>query len=403
MDTTRPEPFFLPADAALLRVPPPAPYVYRSGAKRAAAGLLDFAGDLVLARRPFPVDWARVERAAVLRLDHLGDLINALPALRRLRKALPKAALDLWVGPWGLELAGLFRDVDAVRVAEAPWFGRPRREAWPWASIAALGEGLRAGNYGAAFELRGELRHLLALRRSGIRVRAGLALTAGRFLLTHPARWNPALHEQEQNLSLLDQAGLPTAAADGAPYLHLDAAALREAAAVSRSLKLGRAPVLVQAACGTNAKRWSPEAWAAVLRGLPAGAPLALLGSAAEAPEMRAIAARVRRPVAVAAGRLSLAALAALLGRARLLLSVDSGPAHLAAVQGAPVLALFSGTNDPRRWAPRGRRVRILRAPDFPCSPCELTDCPYGNACMRAIGPRDVLAAARRMLKEGKP
>jgi heptosyltransferase-2/heptosyltransferase-3 len=389
-------------EAARLRVARPAPYVYRSRLRRAAATALDAAGDAFLARRPQAVDWTQVRRVAVLRLDHLGDLVLALPALRRLKSALPHAGLDLWVGPWGEDLAGLFTDVDAVRVSPAPWFKRPIREDWPWGSIVSLAKGLRAGDYDAAFELRGDLRHHLALWFSGIGVRAGQAVTAGRFLLSHPARWTPGTHEQDQSLSLMDQAGVPAAGQGSAPYLTLSKDALREAAALRRSLKLGASPVLAQAGGGAPSRLWTQEAWAAVLNGLPKDVPVALLGSEEERAEMRAIAARVKRPLALAAGRLKMATLAALLGQARLVLAVNTGPAHLAAIQGTPVLVVFSAANEAARWAPRGRRVRVLAARDFPCSPCELTVCPYDNACMRAVSPQSALLEARRMLKAGR-
>jgi ADP-heptose:LPS heptosyltransferase len=174
---------------------------------------------------------------------------------------------------------------------------------------------------------------------------------------------------------------------------------VEQAQAVAKELALGPRPILVQAASGAASKRWTPEAWVEVLEGLPADVPVALLGSAAEREEMEAIARKARRPVAVAAGRLELSALAALLGAARLVLSVDSGPAHLASVQGVPVLSLFSGTNRAAQWAPRGREVEVIQAQGFPCSPCELSVCPYGNACMKAIDPAAVLAAARKLLR----
>jgi ADP-heptose:LPS heptosyltransferase len=404
----------MPPDAARLRVERPNPYVYRSRLKRAAAAALDAAGDAFLARRPEVVDWTRVRRVAVLRLDHLGDLVLTLPALRRLKLALPHAALDLWVGPWGKDLAELFTDVDAVHVTPAPWFKRPQREAWPWASIGSLAKGLRAGNYDAAFELRGDLRHHLALWLSGIGVRAGQAVTAGRFLLSHPVRWMPGVHEQDQSLSLMDQAGVPAVGHsqnhsqsrgrknNSGGYLSLPESARREAAALCRSLKLGASPVLVQAGGGAPSRLWTPESWAAVLQGLPRSVPVALLGSEEERGDMQAIAARVKRPVALAAGRLKMATLAALLGQARLVLSVNSGPAHLAAIQGTPVLVVFSAANEAARWATRGQGVRVLAARDFPCSPCELTVCPYDNACMRAVGPDSVLLEARRMLAAGR-
>jgi heptosyltransferase-2/heptosyltransferase-3 len=206
---------------------------------------------------------------------------------------------------------------------------------------------------------------------------------------------------------VLDAAGVPGADQGREAYLKLPLAAEREAAAVAKALKLGSRPVLVQAACGTQAKRWPQAAWAQVLGGIPKGTPVALLGSRDEREEMLAIAKQVKRPVAVAAGKLSLSGLAALIGRARLMLSVDSGPAHLAAVQGVPVLSLFSATNRASQWAPKapglaslkGARVQVLQAEGFPCSPCELSVCPYGNACMKAIDPATVLAAARKFLR----
>jgi ADP-heptose:LPS heptosyltransferase len=394
----------LPPEAARLRVALPDPYVYKARWKRAAARALDACGSLLMGAAPPRVDWQAQRRIAVLRLDHLGDLLHALPALRRLRRALPKAQIELWVGPWGRELAGLFCDVDQVHVTPAGWFERPSRQAWPWAQIGALARDLRTQSYDAAFELRGDLRHHLALWKAAIPVRAGQVLTAGGFLLTHRAAWRPELHEQEQGLAVLDAAGVPEAPQGTEAYLKLPAAALREAAAVTKALKLGRRPVLVQAACGTQAKRWPQANWAQVLGALPAGTPVALLGSRDEREEMLAIAKQVKRPVAVAAGKLSLSGLAALVAQARLVLSVDSGPAHLAAVQGVPVLSLFSGTNRASQWAPKapgpGRaKVRVLQAEGFPCSPCELSVCPYGNACMQAIGPATVLVAARKLLR----
>ena len=177
---------------------------------RGLAWCLDLAGQLILGGEPHGVDWAHQDRIAVLRLDHLGDLLHALPALRRLRLVSPRARIDLWVGPWGQELASLFADVDTVRVTPAGWFARPRRQEWPWKQIWSLASGLNKEHYSAAVELRGDLRHHMALRLAGIPVRAGQSLTAGNFLLTHPAVWQPDLHEQEQGLSVLDGAWVPS-------------------------------------------------------------------------------------------------------------------------------------------------------------------------------------------------
>ena len=378
--------------SAALRVAPPDPYVYKSKLKRAAAQLIDAVGDFWLAPESGALDWQACKRVAVLRLDHLGDLLNAFPALAALRKRLPKSRIDLFVGPWGRELAGLCPSVDSVVVHEAPWFQRPQRVEWPWPSIAALGRELKAGCYDLAIELRGDLRHHLALWASQTPLRLGHAVTAGRFLLTHPGAYQTGLHEIEQNLALVD------AKADTQVRLKLPAAALTEAKKVMSKFGLKKGFIAIQAACGTPAKRWIPGRWAELIKGLPLRHQVVLLGASAERDEMASIAAQCgRRKPFVAAGMLSLGGLAALLKQSGLLISVDSGPAHLAAAVGTPILGLYSGTNLLGQWGVRGKEVRILRA-EVPCSPCELSSCPYTNECMRRISSIEALGAALEML-----
>ncbi|HSS44353.1 MAG TPA: glycosyltransferase family 9 protein, partial [Thermoanaerobaculia bacterium] len=88
--------------------------------------------------------------------------------------------------------------------------------------------------------------------------------------------------------------------------------------------------------------------------------------------------------------------LAGALARARLLVSNDSGPMHLASAVGTPVLAFF-GPTDPARTAPVGSVSRILDRYVF-CSPCYLKACPYGHECMKEITVEQALAAVEELL-----
>jgi ADP-heptose:LPS heptosyltransferase len=381
-------------------------YRYRSAALRAAAAGFDAAGWLL----PVPRRWQRVDlsalrRVAVLRLDHLGDLLLALPALGRLRAALPDAEIHLYTGPWGAELAGLFSAVDAVKVTPAGWFRRPGPRRGAWGDVAALTRSLRDGGYDLSLDLRGDLRHHLAAWAAGVPLRAGHGITGGGFLLTHEAAYRPGAHESDQALAVLEALGLPDRGMPSAPALRLPPAAVAQARALRRALGLGPRFVAVQAASGAAAKRWPVEHWAAWLKGLPRGLDACLLGSAVERDEMEALAkaaAGSGRRVAVAAGALSLPGLAAFIRLSRMMASVDSGPAHLAQALGVPVLSLFSGTNVAAQWAPRGPQVTVLQAQGIICAPCGLSDCPIGNACMRALGPLDAGAAARSLLRPAK-
>jgi heptosyltransferase-2 len=350
-----------------------------------------------------PVDWPRVRRVAVLRLDHLGDLLLSFPALEALRRGLPQARIDLYVAPWSLELARLCPHVDAVQALPAPWFERPQRQAWPLGSLRQSARRLAQGRYDLGIDLRGELRHALLLKLAGIPQRLGALQTAGAFLLTQALTPAPG-HEAQRAWGLLKEAGLPLAGAKAArPSLDPGDAARREAARWAKARGLAPGFVALHPFAGSPSRRWPQSHWRELMHGLPGRGKALLLGSGDEAEGLRALMPEGRRQRFVpAAGELSLPLLAAMLERAGLFIGLNSGPGHLAAAVGVPVLSIFSAANDPARWGPLGPRVKVL-VEAAPCGPCELAECPLGNACMRALLPQRALAQARAMLRSRRP
>jgi ADP-heptose:LPS heptosyltransferase len=158
--------------------------------------------------------------------------------------------------------------------------------------------------------------------------------------------------------------------------------------------------VVAHVGAGTPAKQWLIEHWRELIARLTRdyGAQVVLVGGAADRAVARALA---RRPTSSGdgpevvdwTGHLRLAALAALAERCDLFVGADSGPAHLAAAVGARVAVLWSGTNEPRQWRPRGDRVRVIRE-EVPCRPCHRRACPWADhPCMKGIRPDRVLAA----------
>jgi lipopolysaccharide heptosyltransferase II len=147
-----------------------------------------------------------------------------------------------------------------------------------------------------------------------------------------------------------------------------------------------------------SAKRWVPERYAETGDRLSrrSGARVAILGGPDERAMAEDIAAGMREPVKVLAGCTTLSELMGVLSRLRLLVTNDSGPMHLAAALGVPVVAVF-GPTDWRETAPRGQRHRVVREPVH-CSPCLLRECPIDHRCMKRVGTERVLAEAGALL-----
>jgi heptosyltransferase-2 len=143
-----------------------------------------------------------------------------------------------------------------------------------------------------------------------------------------------------------------------------------------------------------SAKRWLPERFGAVaeLVARRVGGKVAVLGGPAERPLGEAIAAQLRVPVRVLTGETTLPGLVGVLKRLRLLLTNDSGPMHLAAALGTPLVAVF-GSTDWAETAPVGRNAVLVRE-QVDCSPCLLRECPIDHRCMTRVGVDRVAEAA---------
>ena len=126
-----------------------------------------------------------------------------------------------------------------------------------------------------------------------------------------------------------------------------------------------------------------------------------MTGSLSDLPLARRLAARMDPAPFLVAGRTDLRVLIALLKKIDLFVTLDSGPMHLAAALGTPLVALF-GPTDPRLNGPYGAGGTILRVP-LPCSPCLKRRCQIQDdrLCMRSISEEDVVEAASAILATG--
>ncbi len=339
----------------------------------------------------------------LIRLTALGDVVLIEPVVRALRAAFPGVRVDLVTEA---HHAALMRDaggLDAVvaydrRGADAGWRG-------PWRVAARL----PSRRYDLVVDLQGKLRTRVLARR----VAAGRRLvlrkrSLGRALLALLGRDPPLTDRHSVDLYLSALAPLwgdapPALPAPVAPRLDFPPVEAEpghehETGRAGAALQIGLCPGTTHAT-----KRWAPERFAALADALADRRPEArflLVGGPSDRAELDALRGAVRsaRLLDEDVAGLDVAGLGRRLSRLDLLVGVDSGPAHLAAASGVPVVAIF-GPTSPLRWGPRGPAHRAVSL-GLDCAPCSNVGgprCPRADrdhACLRELEVEPVLEAA---------
>lgn len=367
-------------------------YVYKRRWKRRVARAVDGLG-AALVRHPEGAAAPAARRIVLVRLDHLGDVVCMLPLVEALARLEPRPHLATLTSTAGAVLLRDVATIDERLVYDAPWFARRYTGKSP-AGVRSVVRTLRARGFDAAFELTGDARHHALLAWAGIPFRAGWGITGGGFLLHRELEWSPRRHAVDANLEFLATLGCPVEAG-ALPHLAWDSTP--DETTWRERVGVGPDTILFHVDAGTAAKRWLPERWGGLVRqACERGARAVLVGadgrlSAALRPHLAGL------PVRDLVGHTTLGQLVSALQSARAVVSTDSGPAHIAAALGKPVLVVWSGSNDPERWQPRGD-VSLVRHP-VPCEFCQERICPLRHhACMRDLMLDEVAPALEAFL-----
>ena len=326
------------------------------------------------------------QRILLIRLTALGDVVLGTPLLHALRVAFPEATID-----W------LVHEAFAPLLEPEPELSR----VIPWKpGERSLAARLRATGYDWVIDLQNKPRtawlrsrlragHVVALRKRTV-VQA-LASIVG---LEKPAQGPSAV---EANLSIGERLGVAPAGLQ--PQLRLSEAGRAE---VAELLARRRAQRLWGIAPATRwaTKRWPPQRFAELAaQAALDGADIVLLGGPADRAVLEEVGRGLGRALIGDTAGCSVAGLAAAVAACSVVVSNDSGPAHLAAALGRPLAVLF-GPTAPGRWAPTGPGVRVLYD-SLPCSPCSnhgSDRCPLGtHACLENIPLTRVLETAREV------
>jgi heptosyltransferase-2 len=314
----------------------------------------------------------------------LGDCVMALPVLWAIRRAHPEDPLSVLARG---KFAGLFRaERSAATVLPRSGLFRDVRR-------------LRRERFAEAWLLPNSFRSALAPWLAGIPERIGYDTDFRGPLLTRrlkePRRTEHQLRDYD---ALLRSRGIEPDLE--APRLPVTAKALDRAASSLDAAGVDRDSPLALLAPGAAfgwTKRWPPDRYAALGDLLASrGLGCAVVIGPGEEKLGAAVAASARARLPVVGADLDPLELLALLSCARVVVANDSGPMHLAAGVGVPVVAFF-GPTDPGRTAPTGAPSRVLDRYVF-CSPCYLKQCPYGHECMREISPEDALRAVEDLV-----
>jgi len=365
----------------------------------AASALVSVMTNLIGAFRPSSRRAPR--RILVVKLDHLGDVITATPALRALRDAHPEARIDLLVAP---AVAPLFEDGPLVNRVLS--YDSPRYRRGPAFQDTALP--MQGERYDTIIELRGDWPTLSLpfrvgaarrLDRGSVRIRDWLSRRFG----GRRGRSRAPLHEVESNLEVvrpLLPAGTPATPPAAEIHISFPAHDSLEWRLAEADIDPSRPIVTIHPGAHWRPRAWLPDRFAAIADWVAEhyDAQVVLIGSAGERDVEAAVRDRVGKARALSMfGTLTLPELAALLQRSSLLIGNDSGVAHLAAACGAPTVALF-GPQDPRRFRPWSDRSIALHHP-VPCFPCAQIRCIHPELpCVNLVEISEVQAAVRTLL-----
>ncbi|MGN6300317.1 MAG: glycosyltransferase family 9 protein [Angustibacter sp.] len=332
-------------------------------------------------------------RTLMARLDSDGDVLLAGPAVRAV--AAGSDHVTLLVAPSGEQAARLLPGVDEVVTWACPWTGFTP-PPFDSADVLALVERIRACRADVAVVLTSDhqspLPLALLLRLAGVpRIVAASHDYPGSLLDVRHPPGGP--HEVERNLSLVAAAGFAPDE-DDSGLLALRAGLPprpRELAGLGEY-------VVLHPTASVPARSLTSAHAVAVARALrDAGHTVVLTGTEVDRPLADALGDEVVSLV----GRTTFAELAAVLAGAACAVAVNTGPGHLAAAVGTPVVSLFAPVVPAEAWRPWGVPTVVLGDQTAPCAGTRARTCPVeGHPCLGVISPADVVTAVRHLRRE---
>ncbi|MGZ4961137.1 MAG: lipopolysaccharide heptosyltransferase II [Limisphaerales bacterium] len=336
----------------------------------------------------------------ILKPSSLGDVIQALPVLRLLKRHQPKSEIYWWLDA---NLVPLL-DGDPDLAGIFPFQRKRWASAHRWPEIATSIRTMRAMKFDYAIDLQGLARSALFAWLSNADVLIGLdnPREGGRegaraFYDLTPPRCAPGTHAVDRYAAVLPLLNVPIAW----DFEWLPRRATVAAAVQSKWPIANEQWVLLVPGARWENKLWPVEHFAATVKLLAKDTNLkfAVLGSGDDKQLGKTISSAVPGRVLDLTGQTSLHEMIEWLRLSRLVIANDTGPMHIAAALGKPTIALF-GPTDPKSAGPFRQLDKVLQSDSPSCIPCLKGRCSYPEriACLKAITPELVAAKANQLL-----
>jgi ADP-heptose:LPS heptosyltransferase len=333
-----------------------------------------------------------VSRTLVVRSDNAGDVLLAGPAIRA--AAAGSDSVTVLAGPQGSAAARLLPGVDEVLEWRCPWIDGDPDPVAP-DDVAALVELLRGRGFERALVLtsfhQSPLPMALVLRLAGVPWVGAVSVDYPGSLLDLRHHVEEMIPEAERALSLAVAAGFSLPDGDDG------ALAVRRPLPDVGHLLPDEPFVVLHPGTSVPARAWPAEGYAATARLLrDAGVRVVVTGAPSETG-LTAVVVGDSDAVDLG-GRTSLAELAAVLDAASAVVVGNTGPAHLAAAVGTPVVSLFAPTVPAAKWAPYRVPSMLLGDQWAICRETRVARCPFeGHPCLSSVSPSDVVGALERL------
>jgi len=341
----------------------------------------------------------------IIKLSAIGDVVHALPFLEVLKKGFPEARIDWLVEEAASQVIEGHPAIHRIILSRRKsWQKKLTKKANP---LSLLGEisgflkELRLCEYDLVIDLQGLLKSGILAGLSKGKRKVGMSGSregARLFLNERPIRVDYDQHAIDRYLKVAESLGCDSAKWDG--HIPVSGPDRRLIDQILVSSGMEKEPlVAINPIARWPTKLWDPERFAVLAERIrdELACEIAFTGSSIDRPVITRIARMMGRAPLNLAGRTNLKELAYLYTRCKLLITTDTGPMHMAAAMGCPVVALF-GPTAPWRTGPYGKGHKVIRA-DVECSPCFKKRCDHMK-CMEEITVEKVFEGVREVITE---